>query len=437
MKMHPMMEKIKTANKLTMEKMFASVPVWVDMAKAGDVIPGMKKNTLLHAGPPQEYKNMCGPQRGAAWGCLIFEGYAKDARAAHRMLDEGEFEIEPAHEHNAIAGAGQVVSYNQPVMVLNDTSNGKTYYSHIKEDTFIALRYGSYKKHTIERLKWLRDVIAPAFSKALRKKGGINCKDIIAKSLFMGDEGHNRNQAQTCLLLQALMPSALESSCTRDEVTEIAKLLQYDENFFNYPVLISCKAMVEAGKNIRYSSIVTRMARNGTEFGIKVSGLGDQWFTAPSPKVQGLYFPGYSEKDACPDLGDSCITETAGIGGFAMAASPAIVHFGTATGVGGSVSDALNYTKEMYEITETENPSYQLAYLDFRGCPTGIDILKVLDKGILPIINTSISPKEPGGSQIGAGLVRAPMECFTKAFKAYSEKYNLTREANGKRPRSK
>jgi hypothetical protein len=183
--------------------------------------------------------------------------------------------------------------------------------------------------------------------------------------------------------------------------------------------------MLDAGTHVDYSTIVTTMARNGTEFGIKVSGLGDAWFTAPAPIVNGLYFPGFTEKDACPDLGDSCITETAGIGGFAMAASPAIVHFGTATGVGGSVQDAINYTKEMYEITEAENPCYQLAYLDFRGCPTGIDILKVLNHGILPIINTSISPNVAGKSQVGAGLVRAPMECFQKALRSFQEKYRV------------
>jgi hypothetical protein len=245
----------------------------------------------------------------------------------------------------------------------------------------------------------------------------------------MGDEGHNRNQAETCLFEQVFMPVLLETDLSKEEILEVARLLQHDENFFLYPVMASSKAMLDAGKDVRYSTIVTVMARNGTEFGIKVSGLGNVWFTAPAPMVKGLYFPGFSEKEACPDLGDSCITETAGIGGFAMAASPAIVHFGTATGVGGSVQDAINYTKEMYEITETENPSYQIAYLDFRGCPTGIDIIKVLDTGIQPIINTSISPKEPGRSQAGAGLVRAPMECFKKAFHAFAEKYGLTRKS--------
>jgi hypothetical protein len=418
-------EKIKEANRKAIEKVLAAQPLWLDVGRARDVIPGMERRMLLHAGPPQTYENMCGPQKGAAWGALIFEGLAKDAKEADRLLATGEIAIEPAHDHDSVAGAGHMISFSQPVIILENKTNGNLYYTHMKEDTFIALRYGSYGEPTIRGLRWLAEVIAPILSKGLRKMGGVNCRDIIAKSLLMGDEGHNRNQAETCLFEQTFMPVLLESDLSKEEILEVAKLLRYDENFFLYPVMASCKAMLDAGKKIEYSTLVTVMARNGTEFGIQVSGLGNTWFNAPAPKVKGLYFPGFSEKDVCPDLGDSCITETAGIGGFAMAASPAIVHLGTATGVGGSVRDAINYTKEMYEITETENPAYQIAYLDFRGCPTGIDMLKVLNTGIQPIINTSISPKEPGRSQAGAGLVRAPMDCFKKAFRAFAEKYNL------------
>jgi hypothetical protein len=421
-------KKIKKANQEALKGMFAAQPVWVDVARAGDVIPGMKKNLLLHAGPPQQYATMCGPQRGAAWGALIFEGLAKNAKEADQLLSRGKIAIEPAHDHDSVSGAGHMISYSQIVIVLENKTNRKKSYTHMKEDTFIALRYGSYGEHTQKRLRWLFETIAPVLSVGLRRVGGVNCRDIIAKSLLMGDEGHNRNQAETCLFEQILMPVLLESPLSKVQILAIANLLKHDENFFLYPVMASCKAMLEAGQGVSHSTIVTTMARNGTEFGIKVSGLGNQWFTAPAPLVKGLYFPGFSEKDACPDLGDSCITETAGIGGFAMAASPAIVHFGTATGVGGSVQDAIHYTQEMYEITEAENPAYQIAFLDFRGCPTGIDLLKVLDTGIQPIINTSISPKEPGRSQAGAGLVRAPMECFKKAFRAFARKYGLIKK---------
>ncbi len=418
-------QQITASNNRAIHRFLSTQPVWVDVCPAGEVIPEMKKNLLLHAGPPQRYENMCNPQKGAAWGALIFEGLAKDAAEANELFASGEVEIAPAHDYSAVSGAGHMISYSQPVIVLVNEENGRRYYTHMKEDTFIALRYGSYRPETIAKLRWMSEVIGPILGKTLRAMGGVNVNKIISKSLFMGDEGHNRNQAQTCLFEQMMMPVLLDLDVSRQEVRGVASILQHDENFFLYPVMAASKAMSDAASDERYCTLVHVMARNGTEFGIKVSGLGNRWFTCPAPMVKGLYFPGFSEDDANPDLGDSCITEVAGIGGFAMAASPAIVHFGTAMGVGGSVTDAINYTREMYEITLRENPAFQIAYLDFRGSPTGIDLLKVLQTGILPIINTSISPKEAGRSQAGAGLVRAPVDCFKKAFATFVKEYQL------------
>jgi hypothetical protein len=416
---------IAEANVKALERMLSADPVWVDVRPAGEVIPGMKENVLLHAGPPQTYEKMCGPQKGAARGALIFEGLAKNQFDADRLLISGEVIIASAHDYNAVSGAGHMISYSQPVIVLLNRTNNRKYFTHMKEETFKALRYGSYDPETIDKLRWMAETIGPVLGKTLQAMGGLNVNEIISKSLFMGDEGHNRNQAQTCLFEQRIMPVLLDLDISRKAALEVALLLQRDENFFLYPVMAASKAMSDAAFEIPFSTLVYVMARNGTEFGIKVSGLGDQWFTCAAPKVKGLYFPGFTEEDANLDLGDSCITEVAGIGGFAMAASPAIVHFGTATGVGGSVMDAIKYTQEMYEITLKENPLFQIAYLDFRGVPTGIDLLKVLRTGILPIINTSISPKEAGRSQAGAGLVRAPMECFQKAFAVFADEYHL------------
>jgi hypothetical protein len=416
---------IAEANAKAVGRFLAVQPVWTDVCSAGEAIPGMKKNLLLHAGPPQRYENMCNPQKGSAWGALIFEGLAKDAAEADQLLASGEVEIASSHDYNAVSGAGHMISYSQPVIVLENRENGRRYFTHMKEETFLALRYGSYRPETISKLRWMAEVIGPVLGKTLRAMGGVSVNEVISKSLIMGDEGHNRNQAQTCLFEQMIMPTLLDLDISRREAREVASLLQHDENFFLYPVMAACKAISDAARDEPMSTLVYVMARNGTEFGIKVSGLGNRWFTGPAPKVKGLYFPGFTDEDANPDLGDSCITEVAGIGGFAMAASPAIVHFGTATGVGGSVMDAINYTREMYEITVRENPAFQIAYLDFRGTPTGVDLLKVLRTGILPIINTSISPKEAGRSQAGAGLVRAPIECFQKAFTAYAEEYHL------------
>lgn len=178
----------------------------------------------------------------------------------------------------------------------------------------------------------------------------------------------------------------------------------------------ACKCTLDAAKGIPYSTIVTTQARNGTEFGIRVSGIdgGNRWFTAPAEIIDGLYFPGYSQEDANPDIGDSVITETCGIGGFAMATAPAIVQF-----VGGTPQDAVNYTTSMYEITTVENNVYTIPFLNFRGTPTGIDIRKVVETGIRPVINTGIAHKDPGVGQVGAGIVHPPMKCYEDALEAF------------------
>ncbi len=155
------------------------------------------------------------------------------------------------------------------------------------------------------------------------------------------------------------------------------------------------------------------MARNGVEFGIRLSGTGDCWFTGPAQQVRGLFFPGFTEADAAPDLGDSAITETAGVGGFAMAAAPAIVQF-----VGGTPEMAMGYTREMFGITLGRNPAYTLPPLGFSGTPTGIDARLVGDSGTLPVINTGIAHKAPGVGQVGAGVVHPPLECFAGAIEA-------------------
>jgi len=279
-----------------------------------------------------------------------------------------------------------------------------------------VLRFGAYSEDVIERLKWMEKTLYPALKEAL-KIAKIDLKQIIAKALHMGDECHNRNVAATSLFLSEIVSLLLCTTLEKKVINDVVRFIKGNPHFFLNLSMPTCKSMADQMAGIEYSTIVTAMARNGVEFGIRISSLGDEWFTAPAPMPKGLYFPGYSEKDANPDLGDSTITETAGLGGFAMAAAPAIVQF-----TGGSPKDALNATREMREITVMENPSFSIPMLDFRGTPTGIDLLKVVETGITPRINTGIAHKEPGIGQIGAGLVRAPMECFKKAIKRYVEK---------------
>ncbi|MEM3403254.1 MAG: DUF1116 domain-containing protein [Nitrososphaeria archaeon] len=418
-------DQINAANKLSIEKILESQPLLVDVKPAFEVIPGLKKNKFLHAGPPIQLDKICGPHIGSLIGAILFEGLAETPAQAKKMIDNFEVEIEPAHHFHAVAGAGHMISASQPLFVVFDKVHRSYAYTHMKEETFKALRYGVYDDNVIRKLNWLKDKVTPALRSALKEADGIDMRALISKSIMMGDDGHNRCQASTALFGKMIIPMLFRADVSRELISDIAHLLDYDDNWMLYPIMAACKLVLESGHNIKNSTVVTTMARNGVEFGIRVSGLGDRWFTAPARHVQGSYFPGYTSKDACPDLGDSCITETAGIGGFAMAASPALIQFGTATGIGGTVKDAILYTKEMYEITLTKNSSYPIPYLDFIGTPTGIDVIKVVETGIEPIINTSITHKKPGFGQIGAGLVRAPIDCFNKAIEELGKELGI------------
>ncbi|MCK5551542.1 MAG: DUF1116 domain-containing protein, partial [Deltaproteobacteria bacterium] len=305
-----------------------------------------------------------------------------------------------------------------PVWVMENKAFGNRAYCTLNEGLGKVLRYGAFSEEVIERLRWMASDLAPILRKALERHGEIDMRNLISRALQMGDEGHNRNRAGTSLFIRELAPHLVMLDEKREKISTILSFLDSNDHFFLNLTMPSAKCTVDAARNIEGSSIIVAMARNGTEFGIRVSGLGDRWFTAPAPMVDGLYHPGFSAKDAAPDIGDSVITETAGIGGFAMATAPAIVKF-----VGGNAKDAANFTLEMYEITVSENNAYQIPSLDFRGTPTAIDLMKVVETGILPVINTGIAHREPGIGMIGAGIVRPPVECFHGALEAYVNTY--------------
>ena len=411
-----MINKIREANKIAVERILKSKPVLVGIGRAVEIIPGMDDNMILHAGPPISWDRMCGPMKGAIAGALIYEGRAESYKDAVKLAESGEIKFEPCHHHSTVGPMTGVVSPSMPVFIIENETYGNRAFCTMNEGLGKVLRFGAYSEDVIERLKWMEKTLYPALKEAL-KIAKIDLKQIIAKALHMGDECHNRNVAATSLFLSEIVSLLLCTTLEKKVINDVVRFIKGNPHFFLNLSMPACKSMADQMAGIEYSTIVTAMARNGVEFGIRISSLGDEWFTAPAPMPIGLYFPGYSEKDANPDLGDSTITETAGLGGFAMAAAPAIVQF-----TGGSPKDALNATREMREITVTENPSFSIPMLDFRGTPTGIDLLKVVETGITPRINTGIAHKEPGIGQIGAGLVRAPMECFKKAIKRYVEK---------------
>ena len=373
---------------------------------------------MLHAGPPIEWQRMSGPLRGAVIGALIFEGLASDEQSAVGMVEAGEVDFAPCHHHNTVGPMAGVTSASMKVYTVSNLTHGNKAYSNLNEGYGKVLRYGAYSEEVLRKLLWMNDVMAPLLAEALAKSDGVDIRALLSEALHMGDEGHNRNKAGSLLFLKQLAP--LIAAVAREEKVE-AEVLQFlGDNALSVlnPVMAACKAMTDAAHGIEGSTMVTTMARNGTDFGIRISGLGDQWFAAPAGIPDGLYFPGFTSEDANADIGDSTITETAGIGAFAMAAAPAIVTF-----ISGSPQDALNATLEMYEITIAEHTHFSIPVLEFRGTPTGIDIRKVVELGITPRVNTGIAHKEAGVGQVGAGLVRPPMTIYEQALMAYADKY--------------
>jgi hypothetical protein len=398
--------------------MMEARPVLIGLGKAIDVVPGMRENLLLHAGPPITWARASGPMRGAITGALVLEGKAKDMAGAQALVESGQIELEPCHHHQAVGPMAGVICPSMSVYILENETHGNRSYSNLNEGYGKVLRYGAFSDEVLDRLRWMEEVMAPVLADAIEASGGIDIRALLAEALHMGDEGHNRNKAGSIIFATKLAPFIARAAPGPEIAAEILRALGENALSVLNPVMAACKGMADAAHGIEGSTIVSTMARNGTDFGIRVSGLGDRWFTAPVATPVGLYFPGFTAEDASGDIGDSVITETAGIGGFAMASAPAIVTF-----VSGTPQDAMNATLEMYEICYTEHKYFTMPPLDFRGTPTGIDIRKVVEKGITPRVNTGIAHKDAGVGQVGAGLVRPPMAMFEEALVAFAERY--------------
>jgi len=386
--------------------------VLAGMGIARDVIPGMHDRMILHAGPPITWERMCGPQRGAVMGALIYEGIANDEVEAAGLAASGGVEFAPCHHHHAVGPMAGILSPSMPVFIIENKTFGNHAYCTQNEGLGKVLRYGGMGVEVIARLKWMETDLYPVLDRALQTlPNGIDIKSLIAQALHMGDECHNRNRAATSMFLRAIGPALARTSRDNEVLARVIEFIDQNDHFFLNLSMPTGKALLEPAEGVAGSTIVTVMARNGTEFGIRLGSIPERWFTAPAGRVQGLYFPQFSEKDANPDIGDSTITETAGYGGMAMAAAPAIVKF-----VGGSPQLATQTTLEMYEITFSEHEHFTIPALNFRGTPLGIDVRRVAETGILPQINTGIAHKDPGVGMVGAGILRAPEKCFKDAF---------------------
>ncbi len=409
---------IQEANAKALAAIQAAQPIIKGIDTAINVVPGMKKNLILHAGPPITWEKMSGPLKGAVIGGLIYEGLAANPAEAEKLAASNQIEYSPWHEHDGVGPMAGVATASMPVWIVENKTNGRKTFCTLNEGLGKVLRYGAFSDEVITRLKWMEKTLAPVLKAAIPLAAEINLKNMIAQALQMGDEVHNRNKAATSMLIRELAAAITKTSFSQEEKARVLEFMHSNDHFFLNLSMPAAKVMLQAAEWIEGSTIVTTMCRNGTEFGIRVAGLKDRWFTGPAQIVQGLLFPGFEEKDCNPDIGDSAITETCGLGGFSMAAAPAIVKF-----VGGTVSDAMNFTRKMYEITDGESQSFQIPAMDFRGSPTGINILKVCEKNILPQINTGIAHKDAGVGQVGAGLVNPPMKCFEDALEAYVEMY--------------
>jgi hypothetical protein len=400
------------ANATALERITAAEPHWVGVTTAREAV-GLERGQFLHAGPPLSWERASGPMRGALIAAMLYEGMASTPEEAAAIGERGELELAPCHEHAAVGPMAGVVSPSMPMFVVENRAFGNRAHCTFNEGLGKVLRYGAYGPEVIERLRWMQDVLRPAMSAAVERLGSMDLRAIVVQALQMGDELHNRNRAASSLFVREVVPPLLEAGIDPGDLADVVRFVNGNEHFFLNLGMPAAKSALDPARDLPGSSVVVAMARNGTDFGIQVSGTGDRWFTGPAQVPDGLFLGDYGPEDANPDIGDSTITETAGYGGFAMAAAPAIVRF-----VGGEAGDALDATRAMYAITLGEHPHFQIPILEFRGTPVGIDVTRVVRTGVVPFVNTGIAGKEPGTGQVGAGLVSPPAEVFVEAVRA-------------------
>jgi hypothetical protein len=412
-------QKIEKANGEAANRLNQGDPILVDIAPAGEVIPGLAGKMILHSGPPIEWARMCGAQKGALIGRVIFEGWAGSVEEGRAMLERGDIRLEPNHAHRTVGPMAGTISPSAPVWVVENRAFGNRAFCRQVEGN---QQFGDYSEGALQGLRKWRDVWAPTLRKALQTVGGLELKPIITKALQMGDELHNRHSASSSLFANEMAMAMAKTELPKEDLLSTLGYVTHHDLIFLGLAMACGKAIADPAMGIEYSTVVTAMCRNGTDFGIRVSGLGEDWFTAPSPKVDGLYLPGYTAEDAGLDMGDSAITETVGWGAFTIGGAPGILSL-----VGGTPEQALEYSREMRKITASVHPTYRLPALGFVGTSIGIDIRKVVQTGITPIIDTAIAHKDPGYPKIGAGLVRAPLECFKKALIAFGRKYDVSK----------
>ncbi|MBV9357621.1 MAG: DUF1116 domain-containing protein [Chloroflexi bacterium] len=416
---HGAYRSVGEANRAVARELIDAEPWLVDVVPAARAMPVFAEHPklLLHAGPPMVWEEMTGPMRGAVAGAALYEGWVNEAPEAERQAAAGEIAFRPCHDAGAVGPMGGITSPSMPVLVVENRTRGNRGYCILNEGIGRVLRFGANGPDVVERLVWMRDVLGPALGAAARAAGGIDLRGITARAITMGDEFHQRNIAASALFLRAIAPWLEEVDVSASRRSEVLRFLGATEQFFLNVAMAYGKVSVDAARTIRAGTVVTTMTRNGVRFGVRLSGTGDRWFTAPVNTPRGIYFASFDEADGNPDIGDSAVTETIGWGGCAMAAAPGVIRF---LGAGG-FADAVDITRSMADVCVASNPHFLLPTLDFEALPVGLDAMRVVELGVEPIINTGIAHRQAGIGQVGAGTVRAPLACFRAALRGYAE----------------
>jgi len=389
----------------------------VDMRPAREAIPGFKDNLITHAGPPISWERMLKVQKIAVINAIISEGLADTPQRADELVRRQEVSVEPNHKYGNVSGMCGVTSASNPVFVFKDNVHGNTSTDWMQTD---MTSFGDTYERGIKEVTFVRETLAPVMAATVKHAGGFNVKELLAKGLQMGDELHGSFDATRGVLMNWILPHVVRTDFPKETLGMVGDYFMGNGGrwFCGNLMMGGCKVMMDAAKGIKYSTIVTAMARNGVEFGIKVSALGDTWFTGPAGEIKGFLFPGFTAADGAPDIGDSAISESRGLGGTALPASPSQARL-----FGGGLIEAVQHTKAMRKVSIMEDPLFRIPYMDFIGVPVGIDTRKVVEMNTLPSIDTGIAHKDGGHGIIGTGIAEAPIDPFKKAIVAFAADY--------------
>ena len=406
----PASDRIDAANAEVIDRLDRGVPILLGVETAGTVIGGLAPGMILHCGPPIAWTDMCDPLQRSVRAAVVAEGWAPHPEAADGMLRAGEIRLEAANEHRTVVPMASAIGPSAPVYVVSVDAGGTSAYSSLNQGSGAVAWFGVDSDEAIERLRFLRDSLGPALAEALDRSGPVDILALAAQGIAMGDDVHMRVQATTNLLLRDLLPHLVRAGS--DRIGEVADFLSTNHLMFLNIAMAGARALTEWAGEVPDSSIVTTMARNGTTYGIRLAGRPEEWHIAPAPPVQdALYYPGQGPDTSAPDIGDSAVLELVGLGGAAAANSPAVAGF-----LGGRMADAAAVTAAMQRICAGTSTRLRLPVLDNEGTPLGVDVRRVVESTITPAVNTGIVHVSDGSGQVGAGVARAPLECFVKAL---------------------